>query len=88
MVITLTSGAALTRLLLIRRRTFVHNQATPTHSQTEQTPDTADTVTCSVQPETRADVFMNAAATISTADHRQRRWLGWLGLVSGGGWKS
>ena len=30
MVITLTSGAALTRLLLIRSRTFAHNQATPT----------------------------------------------------------
>ena len=44
----------------------------------EQTPDTADTVPCNPRP--GLDVFMNAAATISTSDHRSRGdWAGWAG---------
>ena len=35
----------------------------------EQTPDTADTVPCNPRP--GVNVFMNAAATISTTDHRE-----------------
>ena len=48
----------------------------------EQTPDTADTVPCNPRP--GVNVFMNAAATISTSDHRQEvAGLGW-----GWWWKS
>ena len=54
----------------------------------EQTQDTADTVPCNPRP--GLDVFMNAAAWPQLAQliTASWRWLGWLGLVSGGGWKS
>ena len=48
----------------------------------EQTPDT-DTVPCNPRP--GLNIFMNAAATISTTDHRQLEVAGLAGLVSGGG---
>ena len=64
----------------------VSPQNLPVIVRAEQTPDTADTVTCNPRP--GLNVFMNAAATISTSDHRSGGGWGWLGLVSGGGWKS